>query len=672
MASSGADAAAIAAAADVLKLARQATGVPDLHPYKLRVENGQLVKLDLRGLKLAALPDSIGQLGALQDLNLGGNELASLPASLCVQLTALKKLNLSGNKLSSVPDGIGRLTALTELDVRENKLASLPADLPTGLQVLWLSRNLLASLPTNIGQLSSLTKLDASLNKLASLPESIGQLTALTGLWLSGNQISALPERIGTLAKLTTLDLSSNQLVRIPASVGHMTALSWLKLDHNKLQSLPDELGLLTNCVHLDVSGNAITLIPDSVLKLGVRKLDVSDQATVKLRTIPVRDALDQLCVVVHALMGYADLVTDVLAIVQFGQQGQEGLMGLNIIFLLLSLIVDVLLQSDLRGRALVVLHLQQALQAFETIRVGYQTESFVRSKKVDAVCRSVPSIVLQLYGLLLTLPGLDSTGVATISLSIASGVLGSAMTLGSLAPKSGDSVFSRAFAVHFLYFICELIMRLFSTSLLFVSLGAGAFGLLTIDFLLRLWAAWRLARKKWSVTVFILALLWFGSDGINGPGMWEASVHSLVSTAVLFISLLLVNLLGTPPSLLALRANQGSPVQALTALACLGLLFKHLLGLYIHRAEFNQPGQSAQSSDTSLRASRNVRFDLAYGNDSSTLHHHHHQQQQQADAIPKRLPTDSSAAQLRVASTKIMHDNPLQLANPIHRIDSL
>jgi hypothetical protein len=110
MATSGADAAATAATADVLKLARQATGVPDLHPYKLRVENGQLVKLDLRGLKLAALPDSIGQLGALQDLNLGGNELASLPASLCVQLTALKKLNLSGNKLSSVPGGFGRLT----------------------------------------------------------------------------------------------------------------------------------------------------------------------------------------------------------------------------------------------------------------------------------------------------------------------------------------------------------------------------------------------------------------------------------------------------------------------------------------------------------------------------------------------------------------------------------
>ena len=56
---------------------------------------------------------------------------------------------------------------------------------------------------------------------------------------------------------------------------------------------------------------------------------------------------------------------------------------------------VDVLLQRDMRSRVLAGLQLQPAVQAWETLRSGEQSQSFVQSKKVDAVCRSVPSIVL-------------------------------------------------------------------------------------------------------------------------------------------------------------------------------------------------------------------------------------------------------------------------------------
>ena len=34
-----------------------------------------------------------------------------------------------------------------------------------------------------------------------------------------------------------------------------------------------------------------------------------------------------------HALMGYADFVMDVLSIIQLGQHGQQGLMGLNVAY---------------------------------------------------------------------------------------------------------------------------------------------------------------------------------------------------------------------------------------------------------------------------------------------------------------------------------------------------
>ena len=44
-------------------------------------------------------------------LFLGGNQLTALPESLG-QLTALQMLNLSGNRLTALPESLGQLTAL--------------------------------------------------------------------------------------------------------------------------------------------------------------------------------------------------------------------------------------------------------------------------------------------------------------------------------------------------------------------------------------------------------------------------------------------------------------------------------------------------------------------------------------------------------------------------------
>jgi hypothetical protein len=85
------------------------------------------------------------------------------------------------------------------------------------------------------------------------------------------------------------------------------------------------------------------------------------------VKTKPLRHWWDYCFVAAHALTGYADLVTDVLSIVQLSTHGQQALMALNIIFLLLNVCVDVALMPDWRGRLLSVLQLQQAVQAVET-----------------------------------------------------------------------------------------------------------------------------------------------------------------------------------------------------------------------------------------------------------------------------------------------------------------
>ena len=406
--------------------------------------------------------------------------------------------------------------------------------------------------------------------------------------------------------------------------------------------------------------------------------------SSVAIKTKPVKSILDRLFVVAfvvaHVLMGYADLVTDVLSIVQFQREGNAVLMGLNLAFLLFNLCVDVALIPDARGKMLTVLQVQQAVQAYESLESGRQTDEFVRSKNVDAMCRSVPSIVLQLYGLLGTLPTLRATGIMTLTASVAVGVTGSAMTLGSLASKSGNSLFSYAFAVHFCYYVCELTVRLLSMSLLFVSIGPIALAVLGPDFLYRLWALVKM--KGLSFYTLMSALLVFGSDAIDGPSDHSLIFWSTLSSVVLLVALFLVNLLNTP-TLAVVRATQGGmPVQAVTALACVALFFKYAIGAYICDTTFAQAGPLSEQEEKQQgrrkgqgngevalpplapprRASQNLSFDATYDGSSSGSS----SSSSPGDRIPpSRLhaqhagPGSASLAAGRI-STRIMTDNPL------------
>lgn len=118
---------------------------------------GRLGWLDISSAELKQIPDSIGQLSALECLDCSFNKLTSLPESIG-QLAALTELNCSNNFLKSLPESLGQLMALTELDC---------------------SNNLLTRFPDSIGSCVSLRDLNCSNNFLASLPESFSRLGAL-------------------------------------------------------------------------------------------------------------------------------------------------------------------------------------------------------------------------------------------------------------------------------------------------------------------------------------------------------------------------------------------------------------------------------------------------------------------------------------------------------------
>lgn len=128
--------------------------------------------IDLSGQSLDRLPREIEIFSFdLIELNLGSNNLTSLPSSLA-NLKGLKRLTLDNNRLSHLPSEIGLLTSLTDLSLHDNQLGELPPEL---------------------GRLSRLRRFDASNNLLRTLPTSLRALE-LKEIDLRGNLFNIPPE----------------------------------------------------------------------------------------------------------------------------------------------------------------------------------------------------------------------------------------------------------------------------------------------------------------------------------------------------------------------------------------------------------------------------------------------------------------------------------------------
>ncbi|XP_049931213.1 disease resistance protein RUN1-like [Nymphaea colorata] len=169
-----------------------------------------LTELDLNGCGIESLPSSISSLKKLKELKLWCcRQLSSLPASV-QSMTWLEKLDVrSCSKLKSLPDCIGRIENLVELNFDGQNMKELPDSIVylknmKKLRLYWCS--MLERLPDQIGRMTKLEKLDLRFCKsLRTLPDSIGNMTNLVELDISFTGIEHLPGSIVYLEKLTTL-----------------------------------------------------------------------------------------------------------------------------------------------------------------------------------------------------------------------------------------------------------------------------------------------------------------------------------------------------------------------------------------------------------------------------------------------------------------------------------
>uniref|UniRef100_A0A8C6RCG8 Leucine-rich repeats and calponin homology (CH) domain containing 3 n=1 Tax=Nannospalax galili TaxID=1026970 RepID=A0A8C6RCG8_NANGA len=147
------------------------------------------------------IPEAILNLQALTFLNISRNQLSTLPVHLCN--LPLKVLIASNNKLVSLPEEIGHLRHLTELDVSCNEIQTVPSQIGNleALKDFNVRRNHLVCLPEELAELP-LIRLDFSCNKITAIPVCYRNLRHLQMITLDNNPLQSPPAQICIKGKI--------------------------------------------------------------------------------------------------------------------------------------------------------------------------------------------------------------------------------------------------------------------------------------------------------------------------------------------------------------------------------------------------------------------------------------------------------------------------------------
>ncbi|KAJ9540191.1 hypothetical protein OSB04_026697 [Centaurea solstitialis] len=225
------------------------------------------------------IPKSLGNLCNLLHIDMGENDFSSITLTILLdsfwecKSPSLESLSFYSSELSCIlPDQLGQLTYLVQLQLGNNRINGTIPDLIgklSFLRSLDLGGNLISGpILFSIGGLSSLEFLDLSNNQLnGNLPHSLGQLSMLNTLDVSSNLLTGVVTE-AHFAKLTNLKYllgSGNKLTLRPSMANWIPPfkLRFLCLSSWDLgPQFPLWLLLQEDLFHLEISN---TLIPSNL-----------------------------------------------------------------------------------------------------------------------------------------------------------------------------------------------------------------------------------------------------------------------------------------------------------------------------------------------------------------------------------------------------------------------
>ncbi len=187
-----------------------------------------------------------------------------LPKGLA-SFVSLTKLALNGCQLREIPEEVGTMANLTELDISINPLQRLPNLCLPRLVVLTATHAELTELNASLASLGELHTLLLSRNSLKELPKEVLLIVRLKHLDVSYNSIESLPD-LSSLRKLRELNLESNQLKDLPPSLASLSKLQAFIAGENQLSSFPEALLGLKKLEKISLPANQIEQIPEGII----------------------------------------------------------------------------------------------------------------------------------------------------------------------------------------------------------------------------------------------------------------------------------------------------------------------------------------------------------------------------------------------------------------------
>ena len=219
--------------------------------------------------KIKEIPEGLGLMTWLEELNLKGNNIEKLSESF-FGLRKLRKLNLCGNKISELPNLFSSFNELTHLNLSNIEFSILPESIFSLKNLLYLelssNRNVSVLSPL-IANLTQLEELYLKSNTLTELPNELASLKKLKKISLNNNNLTVFPEPILNLAELEELHigLQNPRTKEFPKSLSGLPNLKILNFEWSEFEVLPDSIGDLKSLEILNLEGNKITSISEEI-----------------------------------------------------------------------------------------------------------------------------------------------------------------------------------------------------------------------------------------------------------------------------------------------------------------------------------------------------------------------------------------------------------------------
>ncbi|XP_029943527.1 leucine-rich repeat-containing protein 40 [Salarias fasciatus] len=271
--------------------------------------HAHLSVLDLRGNRLARVPDGVAALQTLTRLDLADNDIATLPPAIGL-LPRLTALQLEGNPLRGLRRDMltkgtgellkylrGRIQPEEPAEAAERSGLRLPSDDPLHaesirtLKVLDYSDRKALQVPDELfaaaAAADSVTRVDLSRNQLSCVPDGLALLaSSLRDLSLAFNRLTACSPALCGLRQLTHLDLRNNQLSDLPPDMTTLEKLLCINLQFNRFRSVPEVLHQLGSLETLVLGNNQIQEVDPAGLR-ALERLSTLDLSNNDLTRVP-------------------------------------------------------------------------------------------------------------------------------------------------------------------------------------------------------------------------------------------------------------------------------------------------------------------------------------------------------------------------------------------------